>query len=415
MARGSVKQRTKGSWFIRVELEPDPLTGKRRQKAETFVGNKRDADTRLSELLGKARQGTIGNAGRLTVGEYLDRWLTEHAEANLSPRTTARYRVVVARQIKPYVGRVQFDKLRPSHVLDFKTALRAATKTQQRRKARAGAPASPDVEPAGPLAPLTQRKAFRVLFTALEHAVAWKLISSNPAATITAPAATAPEMKTWTAEQSASFVAASECQGLAWQAFFNVALNTGMRLAELTGLRWQDVDLASGVVRVRQTVAYVSGAGLVVKPPKTAASRRSIPIGASLVALLRRHRAVQNELRLASGPAWRDHDLVFPSSVGTPVQEYIVRKVLARICAVAEVPIIRVHDIRHTAATLMLIAGVNPKVVSERLGHATIAITLQTYTHVLPTMQQDAANLLESLLNAGPAKPRDQSVIRAFG
>jgi len=124
---------------------------------------------------------------------------------------------------------------------------------------------------------------------------------------------------------------------------------------------------------------------------------------------------VQNELRLASGPAWRDHDLVFPSSVGTPVQEYIVRKVLARICAVAEVPIIRVHDIRHTAATLMLIAGVNPKVVSERLGHATIAITLQTYTHVLPTMQQDAANLLESLLNAGPAKPRDQSVIRALG
>ena len=395
MARGSIKQRSKGSYFIRVELEPDPTTGKRRQKAETFTGSKRDAEKRMAEMVLAADGGMIGTSGRLSVEAFLERWLRDHAEPNLAPMTRVRYANLLRTHVIPNIGGIPLDKLRPDHILRLQTALRSAVrggKITANIDEEGGAKASPIISA------LTSRHAHRVLHTALGYAVRWRLIPINPCAAVKAPSAKPKEMKTWDAEQTRAFLSKAVVESPRWHAYFTIALTAGLRMSETAGLRWTDVDLAANSLHIRQTIQEVPGVGKVVKAPKTAGSRRPVTLGADVVALLRRYKAWQNELRLAAGDAWQTGDLVFTSLTGAPIDPTTIRAALKRIALAADVPVIRVHDLRHTAATLMLLAGVNAKVVSERLGHANISITLQTYSHVLPTMQHDAAAALDTLL-----------------
>jgi len=412
VARGYVRQRAKGTWSLTVELEPDPTTGERRQRFETVVGSKKLADERLAALLGEVAGGRLGDAGRMTVAQFLDRWLAEHARPSLTPKTYSNYVALVNNQIIPVLGRVRLEKLRPADVLTFKARLRAMP-------TKAGRRGKPTAETTRTLSPVRQRQAFVVLKAALKHAVTWRLLTVNPMDGIDAPKATATEMHPWTAQQASAFLAAAAGQSLFWHAFFTVALNTGMRLAELVGLRWADLDVDKGSLRVVQTIAWVDQqtgekkGGWVVKPPKTAAGRRAIPLGPDLVALLKTHKATQNAHRLTCGTSWHDWDLVFPSLFGTPIQSYRVRDTLETIAGKARVegrqgpepvPVIRVHDLRHTAATLLLAAGVPVKVVSERLGHASVLVTMGVYAHVLPGMQEEATATLEGLLRgAGSA------------
>jgi integrase len=210
-------------------------------------------------------------------------------------------------------------------------------------------------------------------------------------------------MKTWDADQTRAFLTQATADSLRWQVYFTVALTCGLRLSELAGLRWSDVDQPGSTIQVRQAIQRVPGVGVITKAPKTATSRRAIALGADVLALLRRYKAEQNGFRLEAGDKWKPGDLVFTAHDGAPIDPKTVRLALGRLAKLAKVPVIRIHDLRHTAATLMLLSGVNPKVVSERLGHANISITLQTYSHVLPTMQQDAAATLDALLKVNAA------------
>ncbi|HJZ95244.1 MAG TPA: site-specific integrase, partial [Candidatus Solibacter sp.] len=164
------------------------------------------------------------------------------------------------------------------------------------------------------------------------------------------------------------------------------------------GLRWADVNLDARTLTVRQTIQTLPKIGPIVKPPKTKTSRRPVAVGVDVIALLRRHKAAQNEKRLQLGDEWIVNDLVFPTGFGKPFEYSTVRDAFRRICKAAGVPTIRLRDLRHTAATLLLVAGINPKVVSERLGHSNITITLQTYSLVRKTMQEDAAEKMDGLL-----------------
>ena len=379
--RGSIKQRSQGSWTIRIELDRKP-DGSRNQKTTTVRGTKREAEKELARLLVEAERGTIATSGRMTVADLADRWLTNHVIPNLTPKTAEVYGDVVRRYIVPDLGKLPLDKLRQSHILAWQSQLRE-------RK----------------LAANTLRNYCAVLSHMLATGVKWKLLATNPATGLDLPKKPVAAMHAFTPEQAAQLLAATG-DSLSWRAFFTLAITTGMRVGELKGLRWSDVDLGKQFLVVTQIAQAINGQGIITKPPKTAGSRRRIALSSDVVQLLRQHKAAQNEQRLARGAAWQHNDLVFVGRNGQPLQDTTIFLRFKRTCQAAGVPVIRIHDLRHTAATLMLTAGVHPKVVSERLGHSNIAITLQTYSHVSETLQRQAADVLETLLKNG-----DQSVI----
>lgn len=181
--------------------------------------------------------------------------------------------------------------------------------------------------------------------------------------------------------------------------FARLALLTGLRRGELLGLRWQDVDLEQGAIHVQQTAQRIHGQGIVFRHPKTRLSRRSVALSPDAVGVLRKHRRAQAERRLLAGPAYHDHDLVFATGLGTPLEPGNVRRDWLRIVKAADLEGLRLHDLRHAHATLMLRAGVHPKVVTERLGHASVNITLDTYSHVLPGLQEAAAAAIDRALD----------------
>jgi integrase len=316
----------------------------------------------------------------------LERWLDDYASTK-TPATYVGFRALVRNWITPNLGKVQVGKITPSHVVRLLRTVREAKRL--------------DGEDGG-LSPQTIRHVYNCLHLALACAVRWQIIPHNPADAVDAPSVPKTEMRTFTVEEAQRFLAASAAEGIKWETFFRVAITSGLRSGELKGLRWIDVDLGKGTIAVQQNIQRVTSVGWVTKPPKTATGRRPIAIDADVVALLRRHQEAQSAERSAIGPLWKgatgQERLIFASAAGTPLEDKRVHAVFTRICERAGVPRIRPYDLRHSCASLLLAAGVSPKVVSERLGHSSAAFTLQTYSHVLPTLQRDAADTLGAML-----------------
>ena len=383
MARGHLRKRSKDAWSIVIELDRDPDTGKRRQKWSTVHGPKRDAEKELTRLLTEADKGQLHAATHTTLSAYLERWLAEYVAPNLAPSTRVRSSNLAHNYLIPQLGKLDLEAIRPAHITRMLTALRSAPHPHR---------------PNRTLAAGTLRYIYNVLHSALDHAVEAQLIPVNPTLHVQPPKLTHTEMRAFDPAQARAFLAASQEAEVRWQAFFTLALTTGMRRGELLGLRWSDLHLHARTLTIQQTIYRLHDQGLVIKPPKTAASRRTVALGVDVVALLRQQRIHQNEQRLAAGSTWQDYNLVFTTPVGAPLEVYAVRTTFKRICEAAGVPVIRIHDLRHTAATLLLTAGINPKVVSERLGHSSVSITLQVYSHTGRTLQEQAADTLTTLL-----------------
>ena len=248
------------------------------------------------------------------------------------------------------------------------------------------------------MSPRTVRQLHAVLRRALAEAERWGLVGRNVAAFVTPPRFQRREMVTLSPEQARVFLAASERDR--FHALYVVALTTGMRQGELLALRWRDVDFDTRSIMVQGSLQRVAGK-LTILEPKTASSRRRIALTATAVDTLRRHRIGQSEQRLRAGPGWEDRDLVFTNSVGRPIEvTNLLRRSFRPILEEASLPRIRFHDLRHTAATLMLGRGVHPKVVAEMLGHSQISTTLDLYSHVTPTMQREATEALDEVLGS---------------
>jgi integrase len=246
------------------------------------------------------------------------------------------------------------------------------------------------------LAPKSVKNTHVVLRKALADAERLGLVSRNAAAAARAPSATRPEMTTWTSDQLKSFLQLASASRLGHA--FTLLAATGMRRGEALGLRWRDIDFDASQIAIVQTLSVVDGE-IVLGEPKTAGSRRTVYVGDATIRTLRSQRKQQAEEQLAVGPAWRDDsDLVFRDELGAPEHPDRLSRVFRQLVAEANVPPIRLHDLRHTNATLALKAGVHPKVVSERLGHASIAITLDLYSHVTPGISREAADAVESMM-----------------
>jgi len=382
--RGSIRRRGKASWELTVELGVDPMTRKRKRRFVSVKGTRRDAERELTAVARAIDTGIAVDPSRETVGEYLRRWLRDYAQANVAPRTFDRYRSIVEEHLIPALGSVRLSALRPPHIVDAERRWLAGG----RKRGRGG------------LSPRTVLHHHRLLHEALRHAVRWQLLSVNPCAAVTPPRAMRKEMNSLDAEQAQALLSAA--RGTRFDVQVTAALYSGLRLGELLGLRWRDLDLDAGRLSVQQTLQPVRGGGVVFGPTKTHRSRRSVSIPAVVVERLREHRRLQVEARLIAGDAWEDSDLVFTDALGRPQPPGPLREGFYKLLAAAGLPPIRLHDLRHTMATLMLAAGEHPKVVSERLGHSTVNLTLDTYSHVLPGLQQAAAErLAETLRGTG--------------
>ena len=335
--------------------------------------SKSEAKELAKDLAHSIKQfGTEALEHQLTLGDYLDKWLKS---LRLSPRTHTAYETVLRLYVRPKLGNKKVTGIRPLDVQEMIDALNERG-----------------------LSPKTVREAHMVLSRSLKQAVRWRLIIFNPAQDAALPKKVRKEMKTLTPQQAQKFLstAAKDPFGI----IFKFALWTGRRPEEYLGLQWKDVDLKAGTITIQRAMLFnCKGGGWYFKEPKTPQSRRSIPIPRHLASQLKHHRSKQLEQRLKAGEAYQNHDLVFATSLGTPISiRNLERRHFKPILEKAELPDIRLYDLRHSCATLLFSAGENAKVVSERLGHSSTAFTQDTYVHVLPSMQKEATRRLEGIL-----------------
>lgn len=341
-------------------------------KRKTVYGKKYgEVEKKLNRLRADADLGIVFDAENQTVGEYLQSWLTDNVRDTVRESTYDSYERTVRVHLIPPFSHVKLAKLTPQHI-----------RRLYREKLDKG------------LAPRTIQYAHTLLKKALKQAVRDGMIPRNPAEAVDPPQIQRDELQPLSAAQVRALLETASEAGERLEALYTVAVHTGLRQGELLGLCWEDVDLGAGTLQVKR-VFSTTGA---FTAPKTAKSRRKIALSRTAVEALKAHRKRQLKERIEKAGLWEDQGLVFASEVGTPLSRHNLTRSFKRLLQRAELPDVRFHDLRHTAATLLLSRNVHPKYVQEMLGHSTIAITLDTYSHVMDGMDGGTASAMDDAL-----------------
>ncbi len=357
--------------------------GGRRRQAKRSFRTKKEAQAALTELLAAHQSGTFVAPSRTPVREFVGPWLAALENQGRKPTTLNGYRKALDGYFLPRLGDVALQELRASDL----DALYADLLRSGGRRGQG-------------LSMTTVHHLHAVVNKMLHDAERKGLVIRNVAKLANAPSLTTarskgPEMRVWSPDELARFLTSIE--GNRNETMFRVMAMTGVRRGEVVALRWSDVDLAAHRLTVNQAATVIDGAELVAAP-KTRRSRRAIDLDPDTVALLQRHRARQREQFLMFGVSATASDRVFTNEAGEPIRPNSIGQAFRRLVEAAGVPVIRLHDLRHTHATHLLMAGVNVKVVSERLGHSSVSFTLDTYGHVMPGQQAEAAAAAAALL-----------------
>ena len=375
---GSIYRRKNGAWAAQYTV----WTAEGRKRRSVSGKTRAEVSRKLTEAMADRDGGLLHDAGKLTVGEYLDRWLADSVKGRVRETTYANYAYITHKHVSPALGHVKLKTLTPAHVRGF-----------YGEKARTNLSAS------------TVKKMHVVLRKSLSQAVSDGLIPRNAADGVKPPRVGAPgeEIKPLGSEECAAFLEASRGERL--EALYVLAIHCGLREGELLALRWEDVDLEAvrPAVLVRRTLTRgEEGRGWVVGASTKSGKGRRVRLTRRAVTALKDHRKRQLEERMRLARLWQDQGLVFAGETGSLFNPSNLRnRSFKRIKARSGVrEDLRFHDLRHTCATLLLSEGVNAKVVSEMLGHASITITLNIYSHVLPDMQDSAADAMEAALGA---------------
>jgi integrase len=365
---GSIEKLPTGKYRAVFPLGIDPATRKRRKLSQNF-DTRKEAKNWLAGKRTEQANGRIVTAGKMTVGDWLLKWL-DRRKPDVAPKTYEHDKWRVDKHLIPRLGTVQLRDLGPSHVNDLLTGMAKDGKSNSER-----------------------HKAGKVLRAALSDAVRERLVPSNVVKEVKLPKAKPAEKTALDAKQAAALLAAASGHRLA--TLFDFALDAGPRPGELYALHWTELDLDAGTVTIRRTLEEIRG-NLRLKEPKTANSRRTIRLARRTVEALRIHRERMREEGRDVGTG-----VVFPSAEGGFLrQSNFLRSVFRPILKAAGLPLIRVYDLRHTSATLLLLRGVNLKAVSRRLGHDDVETTLRHYAHVLPDMHQQAADAVDELFGS---------------
>ena len=364
---GSIHQRKDGRWCASLSIG--------RGKRKHFLGATRaEVSRKLTAALKSRDDGLPVTTGRQTVEQFLKNWL-EAIRPSIRERTWAGYEQHVRLHAVPALGKMTLTQLTPQHLQHLYSD-----------RLKAG------------LSPTSVHHLHATIHGALEQAVRWNLVPRNVADLVDPPRNAHFEMTTLSPEQARLFL--ETVAGNRLETLYVLALTTGMRQGELLGLRWRDVDFEEGTLQVRGSLQRIGGK-LTVTATKTQHSQRRVSLTPSAVSALRRHRIVQKEERLRLGAAWQGEELVFTNEIGRPIgSASLLRLSFLPVLKRAGLPQMRFHDLRHSAATLLLGRGVHPKIVSEMLGHSKIGTTLDLYSHVTPTMQREATVAMEAILRS---------------
>ena len=362
---GSIYRRKDGRYAAAITLE--------NRKRKTFYGKtRREVQDKLNAALHEQKRGMLATGPQQLLKTYLENWLEQAYKPTVKLNTYVQYRSVIRHHLVPAFGNIPVQKLTPEKIRAF-----------YRQKIDEGSK------------PRTVGLIHAALHRALEDAVKQGLVARNVAKLVSPPRIDRYDAHTLTVEQAEKLLDAA--RGSRLDALLILALTTGMRRGELLALRWDDIDFKQGLVSVHRTMTRVGGYGYVEGEPKTRSSRRRIVLPGVALEALRVHRIQQEQIRVNAGEKWQDKGLVFCDGYGGFFSPDMVLRRFDKLLDEAGLPHMRFHDLRHSAATILLVAGVHPKVVQERLGHSTIAMTLDVYSHVLPSMQQEAAGKIDDL------------------
>jgi integrase len=368
---GSIFKRQDEIWVGKLSLGIDGR-GKRRRKV-VYGSTKAVVVEQLIRLRAKVLDGALGDPTRTSTAEFLGRWLADVARPGTAVKTYELYEMVVRRHVIPHIGHLPLSKLAPLHLQGMLGAL-------ERQQA----------------SPRLRQLALSIVSRAIKQAVRWRMLPQNPADAVTAPRVPKPEIHPLDSEQVAMLLEAAREDRLS--ALYVLALSTGMRQGELFGLWWADVDLVGAVVQIHRQLHESNAGELWIGDLKTAKAKRRVDLPALAIEALRDHRRQM----LLEGHAPHRDALVFSDVTGQPIRKSnFIRRSFHPLLRRAGLPHMRFHDLRHTHATLLLQQGVHPKVVQERLGHSTISMTLDTYSHVVPGLGREAAAKIDAVLRGG--------------
>jgi len=373
---GSIYRRKSDGYWVGSLSLPD---GNRK----VFYGKKQsEVIAKLDEAANDLRRGMLAVGSNTTLQEYLENWLENVHKPTIRLSTYLNYRKLLKNYLVPGIGKVKIHRLTPQQVQGFYS-----------QKMSEG------------LAPKTVNNIHGVLHKALDNAVKWNILPRNVCDAVTPPRIPRKEKNVLTKQQAHTLL--EEVRTHRLEALLTLAITTGMREGELLALHWQDMNFEDCSLQVKRAVSYLKGYGYVESEPKTAKGRRMIKLPVFVVDILVRHKAQQEEQRREVGSTWIDKDLVFTNAQGYYYSSSTLRKVFRRFLVSIGLPHMRFHDLRHSAATILLAMKVHPKVVQEILGHSQIAMTLDVYSHALPSMQEDVTRQWDSEFGK-PIKKRNR-------
>ena len=377
--KGHIRERSPGHWAIVLDMR-DPETGKRTRKWHSFKGTKREAQIETSRLISAISGGAYIELAKITVAQFLDRWL-EDVKTRVSPKTHERYGEIVRKNLNPLLGAVVLTKLRPMQISEaYAKALSGG-----RRDGKGG------------LSHSTVRYMHVILKAAMGQAVRWQMLARNPVDAVDPPKIERSAMNTYDLAQTADLIDAT--RGTRMTITVILAVLCGLRRGEIAALRWRNINLDAAQLAVTES-AEQTRAGVRYKQPKSGKGR-TVALSARVVNELRSRRVQQAEELLMLGIPLADDAFVVAQADGSPLQpRTITHQWHLLLSKHKALPRIRFHDLRHAHATHMLSSGVHPKIASERLGHSTVGITMDLYSHVMPGMQEDAAARVDRDLEA---------------
>ena len=381
---GSIYQAKDGRWRAEVSLGYKP-NGKPKRKV--IYGKTRvEVAGELKKTLREQQLGINVKPERQTVAAFLQSWLDDTAKPKNRPQTVRSYKWLIESHLVPGLGKVTLDKLAPQQVQEFLAERHASG-----------------------LSAGTVKHIRATLRAALSHAERWGLVHRNVAKLVIVPSGERYKALVLTPEQAREFLkfAVVSKQG----PLLTTAISLGLRRGELLALRWCDVDLEECSLRVTHSLERAKGAGLKLSEPKSEQAKRQLRLPAITVQALREQRERQTMARQWAGSRWREGDFIFTTGIGTPLPPETVNPELAAVLTAAKLPKIRFHDLRHSAASLLLAQGVHPKLVQETLGHSTFQLTMDTYSHVIPALRNEVADRMDSVFGLTPTNAPTNSTI----